>query len=76
MIYDQAFRITSIGLLIIIILFFLVKSTLFFDKDGQIRSLGDKETIFPLCIGIYLSMIFIYLFLRYLEIFRSLSNKT
>jgi hypothetical protein len=67
----SAFRTTSLILVLITILMFMIKPSVFFGSGGEVKGFGgqvtDKETPFPLGVFLYSSTVVIYLLISYIE---------
>jgi hypothetical protein len=63
--FTDPFRTTATIFVIVTILVFLTKPSIFFDQDGQMKSFGtqmtEHETPITLCIFIYGTLVLTYL---------------
>jgi len=67
----NAFRLALLILISMTSLIFMIKPLCFFKEDGSVKPFGlhndDEETMIPLFLFAYLSMILVYLLVLYLE---------
>ena len=68
---SNAFRITAFIFIVLTALVVLIKPSLFFDKDGQLKSFGleynEQTTPLPFGVFIYGFLIVIYIFIIFID---------